>query len=519
MPLLEYIDDDFDEDIPRASPAQRTTNSAMAQAQLPRFEGREEDFPVWLTQFSSALLLSDVTDKGKKRAMLLMSLSTSVIRTLIALCNQKDITTELEFDDLVTKLKQHYQTSPIQLAAYHKLLSLQMQAGQSPGDFASQIGQAAGYCEFPIDLPRTQAIVFAMGYRDDKVRSQLIQKDHKAMEPALEQARQLEALRKETARSSRPSNSTDLANVHQVRRGGAPTMTSSPCHRCGRTNHTGDTCRFKDETCRSCRKRGHISSVCRSASKQQQTQPSQQPQRTSFKKKEDGRKYHQQNRNNQVSVDFIKIGQIAEQTTPGQIADPKVYEAAIQVNGHNMLLEFDTGAAATIISEEVWRLLGKPPLKNTRLPLKDFSGKRLKLKGMATVDVVYKGKHAKLPIIVGPQCDSVIGRKWIRQLEMCNCTLNVKKNTIQESSIEALLKEFPAIFKEGLGHCTRIKAHLELKSEVCPKFIKARTLPFAVHDAVDTELDPLVAQRVLTPVTYAEWAAPVVIAPKSGGQI
>uniref|UniRef100_A0A914WHB1 CCHC-type domain-containing protein n=1 Tax=Plectus sambesii TaxID=2011161 RepID=A0A914WHB1_9BILA len=245
--------------------------------------------------------------------MLLMLLPTSVFQTLIARCHQRNVYTKVEYDELMMTLERHYLTKPIQLGKYHRLFSLQQQSGQSTNDFASQIGQVTRRCKFPIDLPRAQAIVFAMGYRDDKVRSELIQRDHMSMEAALEHARQLEGVLKETSRSNRPSNLTELSSVNQVCKSGAATTTSTPCHRCGKTGHKGDACRFKDKTCHCCGKRGHISSVCRSASKQQQKQLKQQ-QSTQKRKKET----QQQNSHNKLSVDFVKIAQTAGQTTPGQ---------------------------------------------------------------------------------------------------------------------------------------------------------------------------------------------------------
>ena len=45
---------------------------------------------------------------------------------------------------------------------------------------------------------------------------------------------------------------------------------------CGRSNHTFDECRFKDATCRACKKKGHLASVCRSR-KQGQEKPPKAP--------------------------------------------------------------------------------------------------------------------------------------------------------------------------------------------------------------------------------------------------
>uniref|UniRef100_A0A914X7U6 Reverse transcriptase domain-containing protein n=1 Tax=Plectus sambesii TaxID=2011161 RepID=A0A914X7U6_9BILA len=76
-------------------------------------------------------------------------------------------------------------------------------------------------------------------------------------------------------------------------------------------------------------------------------------------------------------------------------------------------------------------------------------------------------------------------------------TATVKSNT-EFSTINVLLEGFPSIFNEGLGHCTKVKACLELKLNIHPKLIKAYILPFAMHDAVHTELNHLIAQDFST---------------------
>ena len=55
--------------------------------------------------------------------------------------------------------------------------------------------------------------------------------------------------------------------------------------------------------------------------------------------------------------------------------------------------------------------------------------------------------------------------------------------------------------------------------EVDPKatlsFCKARSLPYAMREKAETELDRLVQEGTLEPVDYADWAAPIVAVLKS----
>ena len=61
------------------------------------------------------------------------------------------------------------------------------------------------------------------------------------------------------------------------------------------------------------------------------------------------------------------------------------------------------------------------------------------------------------------------------------------------------------------------EAKLHLKPNSQPKFVKARTVPFALKPAVERELDRLEQEGIIEKVTHSEWASPVVAVPKEGG--
>ena len=65
------------------------------------------------------------------------------------------------------------------------------------------------------------------------------------------------------------------------------------------------------------------------------------------------------------------------------------------------------------------------------------------------------------------------------------------------------------MFQDGLGTLQGFKAKIFMEGAT-PRFCKARTVPYALKDLVDKELDRLVAEGTLEPVQFSEWASPIV---------
>ena len=71
------------------------------------------------------------------------------------------------------------------------------------------------------------------------------------------------------------------------------------------------------------------------------------------------------------------------------------------------------------------------------------------------------------------------------------------------------------MFQEGLGTLKDYRATIHVDASVPPKFCKARSVPYALRAKVDQQLDRLIADGILEPVQYAEWATPIVPVLKS----
>ena len=72
------------------------------------------------------------------------------------------------------------------------------------------------------------------------------------------------------------------------------------------------------------------------------------------------------------------------------------------VNEHQVRMELDTGAAISVISEQIYKtvLSQQPPLQVSNLQLHAYTGEKLTVLGQVSVNVQYGDQSLGLPVIV-----------------------------------------------------------------------------------------------------------------------
>ncbi|CAF5117881.1 unnamed protein product, partial [Rotaria magnacalcarata] len=153
--------------------------------------------------------------------------------------------------------------------------------------------------------------------------------------------------------------------------------------------------------------------------------------------------------------------------------------------------------------------LGKPKLKPVESIFTSFTGHYLQINGETLVKVDYNSQHIQLRLLVGHNHRNILGRDWIK-------ALNLNKLTLDDILFND--NKILNVNPDELG-CCKIKAHLHIKNDIKPKFFKARSLPFAYRQAVELDLNRLVSANVLEPINTANWAAPILVVPKPGGKV
>ena len=78
-----------------------------------------------------------------------------------------------------------------------------------------------------------------------------------------------------------------------------------------------------------------------------------------------------------------------------------------------------------------------------------------------------------------------------------------------------MLEKYSEVFQEGLGTMKWYQAKIEVEPGAKPHYAKPRSVPYALIQKVEEELNRLVAEGILEPVEYSDRAAPIVAVVKS----
>ena len=147
-------------------------------------------------------------------------------------------------------------------------------------------------------------------------------------------------------------------------------------------------------------------------------------------------------------------------------------------------------------------------------------GESLPVVGEVVVRVRYNEQSRELVVltIVGGDGLSLLSRDWLKHLklnwEKVHC---LREHTI--GSLKGLLEKYSELLMEKLGTIRSFNAKLNVDPHACPKFFKARMVPYALKSAIEDEFDRLKREGIVEKVTHSEWATPIVAVPKPDGRV
>ena len=173
-----------------------------------------------------------------------------------------------------------------------------------------------------------------------------------------------------------------------------------------------------------------------------------------------------------------------------QIRPPPPIMVKVRVDDCLLNMEVDTGAAHSLISEKTSLWPGRS-LETTAIRLQSYSKEPIPVKGCCYVNV---------------DCTRV---------RLSQIQLNWKEIHHVHSVCPC---SYPSVFKEGLGTLRGFQAKIHVDPQATPQFHPARSVPYALRDKVNQELQRLERDGTIEPVDIAEWAAPIVVVLKQDKQ-
>uniref|UniRef100_A0A1I8B504 RNA-directed DNA polymerase n=1 Tax=Meloidogyne hapla TaxID=6305 RepID=A0A1I8B504_MELHA len=210
----------------------------------------------------------------------------------------------------------------------------------------------------------------------------------------------------------------------------------------------------------------------------------------------------------------------------------------VLLNGVKVEFILDSGAQISCINEHTWEKVGSPVLTKVNFSGKSYTGDEFAILGNFVSKVELNGVEENLLVYVTKEKMNLFGLPWIVNFEkrlgypivtsiLQNEIKSMVKNNelvyvVESNSPEIqteLKNKFSRVFEEGLGHCSKMKAHLHLKSEAKPVFVRARPVPIGVKKAVEDEIDRLLSIGAINPIEFANWAAPILAVKKANGKI
>ena len=382
-------------------------------------------------------------------ATLLTSIGTATYNRLCDLLAPEDPGTKT-LDEISDLLSTHFEPPRIEIAERFHFRKREQVAGETIAEYDAALCKLATHCNFGANLETELRDQIVCGLRQESLQRHLLTKAGLTYKKTIKTAKATE-LAEKNARSLR-SIPTDQVNL--LPRSPQPQDQQRDCYHCG-GNHKPMDCKFKDAVCHFCKKRGHIARACQTKAKQTK-----------------GRQAH-----------YVLEAEPEESTAThfdGEVSDlyhvgektKHPYVVKVVINGAPLLMEVDTGASMSIISEPTYKeLWATPPmLATTTTKLRTYSGQELTVLGTISVTVEYEGQQAVQSLLVvkgaGP---SLLGRDWLEAIK-----LDWKSFTVQHTrscqTLEGILAKHESLFRPELGLAKNITATLHLESQATPRF-------------------------------------------------
>lgn len=420
---------------------------------------------------------------------------------------------EFSFEETIAKLKTIFGT-PVSI--FHRRYQCLQTTKDENEDYISYSCKVNRACvDFKLqELKEEQfkCLIFVCGLKSSKdsdIRMRLLSKindaDDITLEKVVEECKSLINLKQDTVLiGGQPSTSTVAAT--NAYRSGSPNnrkkgnwnnnkskgdAPKTPCWCCGGM-HFSSQCNFKEHKCRDCGRTGHKEGYCGCFKQRPKSNRGKQ-------------QYKPKHSNKIVVVKDVKRSRRYVETN---------------INGVPVNLQLDSGSDITIISKQNWIKVGAPQTSPPDCQVQTASGSRLAIDAMfrASITIGDTQREGNCYVCSSNLSLNVLGSDLLDEFGLWDvpfssfCKLVGTKQ--EDQQIAELRAQFPDVFTEHMGLCTKTQVHFTLKEDARPVFRPKRPVSYGMEAIVGDELKRLEDLGIITPITYADWAAPIVVVRK-----
>lgn len=481
----------------------------------------DSTFENWFSRFEELFSNEKKLDDNAKVRLLLLKLDTSAHKTYVNYI-LPDKQTDYTFVQTVATLKEIFGRQETEFSRRYDCLNTTKRDDMDILTYYNLINKSCEKFDITnVTVEQFKCLMFVMGLKsstEKDIRARLLMKlDADAavtLKTLLAEYRRIVNVKHDTSIEDAKTNNSILVNKVSSKKSKKSFQRSSePCSNCGEQHESKDLCPAKDKTCNYCKKRGHLVIACRKR-KQKSNQES-------FDKSNKSIEAHAKTTtskgksNTLPKVTSVSIHQI----------DINRKFIDIQINSKPAKLQIDSAADISIISHSLCSNLNLPYSTTTITP-NCASGQQINLIGEIICDITFRDQTCQTTIYVSDIDGlNIFGIDLFNKFNLwktpidsfCN---NQILNVQQKDDYATILKSnFPSCFETSLGKCKMYKANLRLKENVSLPFCKYRPVPFSIQSTIETELKRLQSIGIISAVTKANCATPIVVKQKKNGSI
>ncbi len=378
----------------------------------------DSDMTEWLERLEQWFLANEITDEGRKRALFLSNIGQRGYHLCRGLSQNEP--TSKTFAELKELLLEHVNPKPNVITQRFVFYRRDRRASESVKVYISELRRLSEHCEFGTTLDDSLRDRFVGGLNDGAMQQKLLAIKSLTLKTALDNAIAMEAAAISAKRIHGVSVEGNI-NVHKLGEGSRSSGgynskfskggSTRECYRCGGTKHLADKCPFKSKECYGCKQIGHAKRKCRSTGQGGNRFGNNRVHNVE-EELEEFREEDEELEELESDLHVLNLYRLGEEM---ERTDPVMIE--VSLNKQKVSMEVDTGAAVSVMSNDLYKKLHGRALVRSNLRLKTYTGEILRPLGTGWLDVEYNSQRRKLPItVIEGSVPTLMGRNWLINL-------------------------------------------------------------------------------------------------------